>query len=502
MDAKDLNSGPISVLITESQFAQLFREYLERERVLDVRHRVQKLLDGTVALPVLGEKLTEQQLQELRESLPPEKTCTLTWVQNPIPSKAARDQSPARKLCRELQHLVSASGGRWSDELEDDLPRSWQRHGDLILLSEDSFRAALWKELGPELWETVASALDARRIAKQGRISPDGVRSPTVTLLLGQDGWVEHVDNGIRYTFDVTRCMFSPGNITEKLRVASLPCAGEVLVDLYAGIGYFTLPYLIHAGAAFVHACEWNPHALEALRKNLELNGVQDRCQIHQGDNRQMARDSCGNLYILLYSPEGKRSSLCLAWCIFLTLTWGPLWRMSFHHPIHLFLTSPCRFQLELRDVANRVNLGLLPSSEEGWPIACQLLRKGTGGILHIHQNVESFPGKAHLHSGHLEEQQLQQCPEQAVSNRQEDKMGHRSPKDADIMDSGRETQAAATRAKWQRWAETTGIRIRVLLQQLHGKPWRTNILHIEPVKSYAPHVYHIVLDLECRPLS
>ncbi|CAM5165806.1 unnamed protein product [Natator depressus] len=447
MDAKNLNSGPISVLITESQFAQRFRGYLERERILDVCHCVQKLLDGTVALPVLGEKLTEQHLQELRESLPPETTCTLTCIQNPLPSKAARVQSPARKLCRELQRLVSDSGGRWSDELEDDLPRSWQRHGDLVLLSKDSFRAALWKELGPELWETVASALGARRIAKQGRISPDGVRSPTVTLLLGQDGWVEHVDNGIRYTFDVTRCMFSPGNITEKLRAASLPCAGEVLVDLYAGIGYFTVPYLVHAGAAFVHACEWNPHAVEALRKNLELNGVQDRCQIHKGDNRQ----------------------------------------------------------LELQDVANRVNLGLLPSSEEGWPIACQLLRKGTGGILHIHQNVESFPAKAHLHSGHLEEQQLQQCPEQAVSNRQEDRMGQRnrrSRKDADIMDSGRKTQAAVTRAEWQRWAETTGARIRVLLQQLHGKPWRTNILHIEPVKSYAPHVYHIVLDLECRPLS
>ena len=38
-----------------------------------------------------------------------------------------------------------------------------------------------------------------------------------------------------RYTFDVTKCMFSPGNITEELRVASLPCSGEVLVDLYAG---------------------------------------------------------------------------------------------------------------------------------------------------------------------------------------------------------------------------------------------------------------------------
>lgn len=156
--------------------------------------------------------------------------------------------------------------------------------------------------------------------------------------------------------------------------------------------------------------------------------------------------------------------------------------------------------------MANRVNLGLLPSSEEGWPIACQLLRKDTGGILHIHQNVESFPAKAlRLHSGHLEEKQLQQCPEQALSNGQGDRTAQRnfrSPKDADIMNSGREGQAAVARCTWQRWAETTGARIRVLLQQLHGNPWRTNILHIEPVKSYAPHVYHIVLDLECRPLS
>lgn len=57
------------------------REYLEREKILDVCHRVQKLLDGTVMLPVLAEKLTEQHLQKLRESLPPEMTYTLTWVQ-------------------------------------------------------------------------------------------------------------------------------------------------------------------------------------------------------------------------------------------------------------------------------------------------------------------------------------------------------------------------------------------------------------------------------------
>ena len=38
-----------------------------------------------------------------------------------------------------------------------------------------------------------------------------------------------------RYTYDITRSMFSSGNISEKLRVASFDCTGEVVVDLYAG---------------------------------------------------------------------------------------------------------------------------------------------------------------------------------------------------------------------------------------------------------------------------
>uniref|UniRef100_A0A8D0EUK6 tRNA methyltransferase 12 homolog n=1 Tax=Strix occidentalis caurina TaxID=311401 RepID=A0A8D0EUK6_STROC len=38
------------------------------------------------------------------------------------------------------------------------------------------------------------------------------------------------------------------------------------------------------------------------------------------------------------------------------------------------------------------------------------------------------------------------------------------------------------------------------LLAELHGQLWHTSILHIQAVKSYAPHVHHLVLDLECRP--
>jgi len=34
--------------------------------------------------------------------------------------------------------------------------------------------------------------------------------------------------------------MFSAGNITEKLRIASFNCHGEVVVDLYAGMTNFS----------------------------------------------------------------------------------------------------------------------------------------------------------------------------------------------------------------------------------------------------------------------
>lgn len=56
----------------------------------------------------------------------------------------------------------------------------------------------------------------------------------------------------------------------------------------FLGIGYFTLPFLIHANASFVHACEWNPDAVEALEKNLILNNVKEKCLIHFGDNREV----------------------------------------------------------------------------------------------------------------------------------------------------------------------------------------------------------------------
>ena len=43
------------------------------------------------------------------------------------------------------------------------------------------------------------------------------------------------------------------------------------------------------AGAERVIACEWNPAAVQALRRGLALNGCAARCDVREGDCRRVA---------------------------------------------------------------------------------------------------------------------------------------------------------------------------------------------------------------------
>jgi tRNA wybutosine-synthesizing protein 2 len=44
--------------------------------------------------------------------------------------------------------------------------------------------------------------------------------------------------------------------------------------------------------------------------------------------------------------------------------------------------------QLDLIDAVDRISLGLIPTSEFGWPIALRAL-KPRGGMLHVHNNIK-----------------------------------------------------------------------------------------------------------------
>uniref|UniRef100_A0A915PS11 tRNA(Phe) (4-demethylwyosine(37)-C(7)) aminocarboxypropyltransferase n=1 Tax=Setaria digitata TaxID=48799 RepID=A0A915PS11_9BILA len=219
--------------------------------------------------------------------------------------------------------------GIWNDEMQRDLPKRWEKHGNMIILPQNCFKHPNWRQMGPKLWQMVTELLNANRLGKKRFIEGDDFHGPHIDLLHGKDGWVEHIDGDIRFFYEVTKCFFNVDNASEKQRISQFDCHQEVVTDMFAGIGYYTLPYLISAHAKHVYAIDWNEDAIEALQRGLQNNGVQDRCTVIHGDARKVA-------------PQG---------------------------------------------IADRVNLGLIPSSRPYWLAACKCL-KATGGILHIHEAV------------------------------------------------------------------------------------------------------------------
>lgn len=79
-----------------------------------------------------------------------------------------------------------------------------------------------------------------------------------------------HKENGILYKLDVAKLMFAKGNIRERHRIAKLAQGKETVIDMFAGIGYFSLP--LARVVKKVYAIELNPTAYRYLQENIKLN--------------------------------------------------------------------------------------------------------------------------------------------------------------------------------------------------------------------------------------
>ncbi len=87
------------------------------------------------------------------------------------------------------------------------------------------------------------------------------------------DGTVTvHREHGCAFRLDVEKIMWSKGNHNERVRLIDKVKRGEVVVDMFAGIGYFSIPLAVHSRAKKIYAVELNPVAFSYLLDNIKLN--------------------------------------------------------------------------------------------------------------------------------------------------------------------------------------------------------------------------------------
>jgi tRNA wybutosine-synthesizing protein 2 len=109
-----------------------------------------------------------------------------------------------------------------------------------------------------------------------------------------------HRENGVVFKLDAMRTMFSPGNLRERMRMSRLG-SGEMVVDMFAGIGYFSLPMAVHSRPKRIVSIEINPVAYGYLVENVRLNGVEDVVQPVLGDCARLAPKGVADRVVMGY---------------------------------------------------------------------------------------------------------------------------------------------------------------------------------------------------------
>lgn len=97
-------------------------------------------------------------------------------------------------------------------------------------------------------------------------------REPVYKILYGGETETVNKENGCLFKLDLSKVMWSKGNNNERLRIAKLVEDGERVIDMFAGIGYFSIPIGVHANACEVISIEINPNSYHFLCENIKLN--------------------------------------------------------------------------------------------------------------------------------------------------------------------------------------------------------------------------------------
>jgi tRNA (guanine37-N1)-methyltransferase len=116
---------------------------------------------------------------------------------------------------------------------------------------------------------------------------------------------------------------FTPRLSEERHRIATLPQASELIVDMFASIGAFALQIAKINPRVMIYAIDINPAAYHFLQRNIAANHVGDTIHPRRGDVRYVTKDLAGTVdRVIMDLPEHAEDFIDTA-CLLLKPTGG-----------------------------------------------------------------------------------------------------------------------------------------------------------------------------------
>ncbi|MGI8833384.1 MAG: class I SAM-dependent methyltransferase [Nitrososphaeraceae archaeon] len=164
---------------------------------------------------------------------------------------------------------------------------SFDAIGDIVIMKiPDSL---LYKKyaIGNRLLENLNSA---NSVFLQTSAIEGDYRLRKLELLAGTNRTVtEHHEHGCRFKVDVSKVYFSPRLSTERLRIAEKVRDNEIVTNMFAGVGTFSILIAKQNPRSVVFNIDSNARASLLCLVNAKLNRVQDRVFPFCGDAKYIA---------------------------------------------------------------------------------------------------------------------------------------------------------------------------------------------------------------------
>ncbi len=135
-------------------------------------------------------------------------------------------------------------------------------------------------------------------------------RVRNLEFLAGENRTItEYKEHGCRFRVDVAKTYFSPRLSTERLRIANMVGEGETIVNMFAGVGTYSILMARMNKTCKVYSIDSNAVAAELCEANAKLNKVQDRVVSIHGDAGEVIKDKLAGQAdrVLMPLPESAK---------------------------------------------------------------------------------------------------------------------------------------------------------------------------------------------------
>ena len=115
-----------------------------------------------------------------------------------------------------------------------------------------------------------------------------------------------HREFGCLFAVDVEKCYFSPRLSYERMRITKMVEPKETVINMFAGVGCFSLMIAKHINIEKVFSIDVNPMAVLFMRKSIKLNRLYGKVIPLMGDSKDLVSSRLQRMgdRVLLPMPE------------------------------------------------------------------------------------------------------------------------------------------------------------------------------------------------------